>query len=194
MHRSKFAVSVIFAVSMSPDTVWAGDNELYDDPPPEDAVFVRWIEEETAPRILGIQMPKNPGDVFFPISAALTDGGRAGSFYTAAVDATGNVHVIREPDRGDRSQVLLTLLNLSGERARLVLSDQNIDVIGTTDINSAGGRTVNPVAATLLVVTSSGAVLGSFDVQLRRGQNITFVARPDGADLIENRFGPNIEG
>jgi hypothetical protein len=86
----------------------------------------------------------------------------------------------------------LTLLNLSDDQARLVLSDQNIDVIGTTDINTAGGRTVNPVAATLSVVTSSGAVLGSFDVQLRRGQNITFVARPDGAELIENRFGPNI--
>jgi hypothetical protein len=137
-------------------------------------------------------MPQEPDDVYYPVSAALTDGGFAGSFYTAAVDATGNFHVIREPDREDRSKVFLTLLNLSDDQARLVLSDQNIDVIGTTDINTAGGRTVNPVAATLSVVTSSGAVLGSFDVQLRRGQNITFVARPDGAELIENRFGPNI--
>ena len=194
MHQLIIAALLTFAVSVLPSTVTAADNELYDDPPPEDAVFVRWIEEETAPSVLGIQMPKNPGDVFFPISAALTDGGRAGSFYTAAVDATGDVLVIREPDRGDRSKVLLTLLNLSDDPARLVLSDQNIDVIGTTDINSAGGRTVNPVTATLSVVTVSGAVLGSFDVQLRRGQNITFVARPDEADLIENRFGPNIGG
>lgn len=194
MHRSKLAPLFVLAVSTLPGPVWAADNELYDDPPPKDAAFVRWIEAETPPEILGILMPEEPGDFYYPISAALTDGGRAGSFYTAAVDATGNVHVIREPDRGDRSKVLLTLLNLSDDHARLVLADQNIDVIGTTDINSAGGRTVNPVAATLLVVTSSGAVLGSFDVQLRRGQNITFVARPDGADLIEDRFGPNIGG
>ncbi|SMP11866.1 alginate O-acetyltransferase AlgF [Shimia sagamensis] len=194
MHRSRIAAFLIFAVSIPPSSVWAADNELYDAPPPEDAVFVRWIEEETAPRVLGIRMPEEPGDVFYPVSAALTDGGLVGSFYTAAVDAKGNVHVIREPDRGDRSKVLLTLLNLTDEHARLVLSDQNIDVIGTTDINSAGSRTVNPVAATLSVVTSSGAVLGRFDVQLRRGQTITFVARPDGADLIENRFGPNIGG
>ncbi|MFY0661531.1 MAG: alginate O-acetyltransferase AlgF [Shimia sp.] len=192
MHRSKFSAIVIFAVSLLPGPIWAADNELYDAPPPEDAVFVRWIEEETAPGILGIQIPEEPGYVYFSVSAALTDGGHVGSFYTAAVDATGNVHIIREPDRGDRSKVLLTLLNLSDSHARLVLAEQNIDVIGNTDVNSAGGRTVNPVAAKLSVITSSGAVLGSFDIQLRRGQNLTFVARPDGADLIENRFGPNI--
>ncbi|MGR3634752.1 MAG: alginate O-acetyltransferase AlgF [Shimia sp.] len=194
MHRSNLAQLFVVAVSTLPSPVWAADNELYDDPPPEDAAFVRWIEAETPPEILGILMPEEPGDVYYPVSAALTDGGRAGSFYTAAVDATGNVHVIREPDREDRSKVLLTLLNLSDQHTRLVLSDQNIDVVGDTDTNSAGGRTVNPVAATLSVVTSTGAVLGRFDVQLRRGQNVTFVARPDGADLIENRFGPNIGG
>ena len=83
---------------------------------------------------------------------------------------------------------------LAKDGARLVLTDQNVEVIGTTNVNSAGGRTVNPVAVTLSVVTSSGAVLGDFDVQLRRGQNVTFVARPDGAVVLENRFGPNIEG
>ncbi len=194
MHRSKLAPLFVLAVSTLPGPVRAADNELYDDPPPEDAVFIRWIEEAPAPDLFGTSLPMETSDVFHPVSAALTTGTQVGSFYTAAVDATGHLAVIREPDREDRSKVLLTLLNLSDDHARLVLSDQNIDVIGATDINSAGGRTVNPVTATLSVVTSSGAVLGSFDVQLRRGQNITFVARPDGADLIENRFGPNIGG
>lgn len=194
MHRSKIAPFFVFVVSMLPSIGLAADNELYDDPPPADAVFVRWIGEATAPAILGIQMPEEAGDLYYPVSAALTDGGHSGSFYTAAIDATGDVQVIREPDREDRSKVLLTLLNLSGDGARLVLTDQNVEVIGTTNVNSAGGRTVNPVAVTLSVVTSSGAVLGDFDVQLRRGQNVTFVARPDGAVVLENRFGPNIEG
>lgn len=194
MHRSNFAPLFVLAVSILPGPAWAADNELYDDPPPEDAVFVRWIEEAPAPELFGISLPTETSDVFHPVSAALTTGAQEGSFYTAAVDATGHVAVVQEPDRGDRSKVLLTLLNLSDDQARLVLSDQNIDVIGTTGINAAGGRTVNPVAATLSVVTSSGSVLGVFDVQLRRGQNLTFVARHDGAYLIENRFGPNIGG
>lgn len=194
MHRSNFAPLFVLAVSTLPGPVWAADNELYDDPPPKDAAFVRWIEAETPPEILGILMPEEPGDAYYPVSAALTDGARAGAFYTAAADATGNVYVIREPDRVDRSKVHLTLINLSGDHARLVLVEQNIDVIGNTDVNSASGRTVNPVAVSLSVMTASGAVLGVFDLQLRRGQNITFVARPDGADLIENRFGPNIGG
>lgn len=194
MHRSSFVPLFVLAVSTLPGPLWPADNELYDDPPPDDAVFVRWIEEAPAPELFGISLPIETSGVFHPVSAALATGTQEGSFYTAAVDATGHLAVIREPDREDRSKVLLTLLNLSDEPARLFLSDQNIDVIGTTDINNAGGRTVNPVAVTLSVVTSSGAVLGDFDVQLRRGQNVTFVARPDGAVVIENRFGPNIEG
>lgn len=194
MDRSKF-VPVFALVSLVLSTPgWTADNELYDDPPPEDAAFVRWLGESAAPEILGVSMPDIQSGMFHPVSAALTDGAQAGSFYTAAVDSKGHVAVIQEPNRADRSKVLLTLLNISDSPVRLVLLDHNTEVIGNTAVNDASGRSVNPVSATLAVVSASGAELGIFEVQLRRGQNLTFVARPESADLIENRFGPNIEG
>lgn len=172
----------------------AADNELYDEPPPDDAAFLRWIEAGQAPDVLGVSALGTEGDLFHPVSAANTAGAAAGVFYTAARDASGDVVVIEEPSRNDRSKVLLTLLNLAGEPVRLVLVEQDVEVVGATDVNAAGGRSVNPVSVSLSVMTASGDALGTFDVQLRRGQNVTFVARPDGAELIENRFGPNLEG
>ncbi|GAA6179955.1 MULTISPECIES: alginate O-acetyltransferase AlgF [unclassified Shimia] len=172
----------------------AADNELYDTPPPDDAAFIRWIEDDVAPEILGVRSLGKEGDVFHPVSAALSDGARAGAYYTAAVDASGHVVLIEEPARSDKSKVLVTLVNLSDASVRLVLTEQNVDVIGTTEKNQSGGRAVNPAAATLSVVAGQGDVLGTFDVQLRRGQNVTFVARPEQVELIENRFGSNLEG
>ena len=184
------AFSILFAVSAA----HAADNELYDAPPADDAAFMRWIENDTAPEIFGVSGLGNLGDVFHPVSAALTDGAVAGVFYTVARRTDGKIVVIEEPPRADRTKVLLTLLNLTDEPVRLVLLENGIDVIEPTEINDAGARAVNPVSASLAVVTASGAQLGSFDVQLRRGQNVTFVARPEGTQLIENSFGPNIEG
>ena len=194
MDRSKLAPPIAALILALPTAGGAADNELYDDPPPKDAVFVRWIEDKSAPKILGISMPSDHGDAFHPVSAAQTENATRGAFYTAAIDASGHLAIIEEPARRDKTKVLLTLLNLSSKPAHLVLTDQNVEVIDSVAVNEAGARAVNPVSATLSVVSSTGAVLGIFDVQLRRGQNITFVARPDGAALIENQFGPNIEG
>lgn len=106
----------------------------------------------------------------------------------------GDLVVIEEPDRLDPTKVHLTLLNLTGAPVRLVLIEQSVNVISSVSPNEAGARAVNPVAVTLTVITDEDDVLGEFDVRLRRGQNITFIARPSGARLIENRFGSNIGG
>ncbi|MDD9715258.1 alginate O-acetyltransferase AlgF [Dinoroseobacter sp. PD6] len=185
------ALTVLLAAAGS---VWAGDNTLYDAPPPDDAAFLRWIEPAAAPVVLGVPDLGQEGDAFHPVSAARTDGARAGVFYTAAMGANGEVVLIEEPARADRTKVLLTLVNLSEDTVRLVLPDQEVAVVGDTSINSAAARAVNPVAVTLEVETADGRSLGAFEVSLRRGQNLTFVARPDGADLIENRFGATLGG
>ncbi|MEL7344530.1 MAG: alginate O-acetyltransferase AlgF [Pseudomonadota bacterium] len=194
MSVHKFTSIAALGIFMIAGAARSADNELYNAPPPEDAAFLRWIEPGQAPNVFGLATLGAEGDVFHPVSAALTDGAEAGSYYTAARNSSGEVVVIQEPARADRSKVLLTLLNLTGAPVRLVLLEQNVDVIGATDADDAGARAVNPVAATLCVMTADDKALGTFDVQLRRGQNMTFVARPDGAVLIENRFGPNLEG
>lgn len=193
MKHRKFAPIAIAIFALHSSAGWAADNELYDDPPPEDAAFIRWIEKGSAPPIFGVSAARAEGDVFHPVSVALTKGAREGRFYTAAFDAEGRVAILEEPARRDRSKVLLTLLNFSGDPVRLVLSEQDVAVIDNTAVNAAEGRLVNAVSTSLSVVSQSGVVLGSFEVQLRRGQNITFVARPGRAEVIENRFGSNIE-
>ncbi|MEM1078158.1 MAG: alginate O-acetyltransferase AlgF [Pseudomonadota bacterium] len=178
------------AILTSAAPALAADNTLYDAPPPEDAAFLRWIEPGPAPEIYGIAALGAEGDVFHPVSAAATQGARAGVFYTAARDATGALVVIEEPARPDRTKVQLTLVNLSGVPARLEVVGQDMVVVDDTATEAAAARAVNPVAVALSVVTASGEALGQFEVSLRRGQNLTFVARADRAELIANRFGP----
>lgn len=172
----------------------AADNELYAAPPPADAAFLRWIEAGPAPKVLGVTSLGQDSDAFHPVSAARTNGAQAGSFYTAAQDASGEVVVIKEPTRTDRSKVYLTLINLADTPVQLSVDEKPIVVVGRTDVNLAQSRAVNPVAIRLRIETMAGKPLGRFDMRLRRGQNITFIARPDGATLIENRFGANIGG
>ena len=170
----------------------AADNTLYDAPPPEDAAFLRWIEPGLAPEIYGIAALGAEGDVFHPVSAAATEGAQAGVYYTAARDAEGTLVVIEEPARPDRTKVQLTLVNLAEAPVRLEVAGQDMVVVGETATGTAAARAVNPVAVALTVVTADGAALGQFEVSLRRGQNLTFVARAEGAELIANRFGPTL--
>lgn len=171
---------------------FAADNTLYDAPPPEDAAFLRWIEPGPAPEIYGIAALGAEGDAFHPVSAAATRGAQPGAYYTAARDAAGAVVVIEEPARPDRSKVQLTLVNLADAPVRLEVAGLAMVVVAETQTGTAAARAVNPVTVTLAVVTADGAALGRFDVSLRRGQNMTFVARPDGAQMIANRFGPTL--
>ena len=188
---TKASVAAI-ALMLTGQSAWSADNELYAAPPPEDAAFLRWIGEEDAPDVMGIASLGQSGAVFHPVSAALTDGAEAGAYYTAARNAAGEIVIIEEPQRGNRSKILVTLLNLTDAPVRLVMEEQDIEVIGATAADAAGGREVNPVPASVAVVSDAGA-LGRFDLKLRRGQNVTFVAHADGATLIENSFGENLD-
>lgn len=194
MFTPKTISIAAIATALTANVVLAADNQLYDAPPPDDAAFLRWIEADVAPEVLGVSTLGADDDAFRPVSATETTGATIGAFYTAARAANGDVVVIEEPARADRAKVLITLINLTDAPVRLVLQDKGIDVIAATDVNAAGARAVNPVSVTLTVISGTDTVLGTFDAQLRRGQNVTFVARPDGAELIENRFGPNLEG
>ncbi len=188
---SKF--SVAFASLIAASNAWAADNELYDAPPPEDAAFIRWIGDAQSSSAFGVPAQDVVDATFHPVSAEQTDGARAGAFYTVAIDAAGQPITIEEPDREDRSKVYLILLNLASAPASLIVSGTDMTVVDFSDAGTADARPVNPVSADLEVVSADGTSLGVFSVALRRGQNLTFVARDVGAELIENQFGPNIE-
>lgn len=193
MKKRQFpALGLVTLVVIVGASARAADNELYDTPPPDDAAFIRWLEPGPNQAAFGVLPIQHNGHAYHPVSAAQTTGAISGQFYTSATDAHGAQVVIAEPERPDRSKVHLILLNLSASVVRLALADSDVEVISKTSANEASARAVNPVSATLNVEDGNGQILGVFDVNLRRGQNLTFVVRPEGAELLENHFGPNI--
>lgn len=195
MKFSRFTASAIYALThIGFGSALAADNELYDAPPPADAAFVRWVGLGNQHPVFGVAPVEHIMDAYRPVSASATNGAQPGGFYTVAKSSDGQIMVIKEPDRRDKSKVQLLLLNLGEAPAQLVVTDQDMVVIGDTVTGRAGSQMVNPVAASLTVRANDGRELGTFDVSLRRGQNLTFVAYNETVRLIENSYGPNLGG
>ncbi|MEN0002232.1 MAG: hypothetical protein AAF940_15240, partial [Pseudomonadota bacterium] len=172
----------------------AADNELYDTPPPDDAAFVRWVGLGNQHPVFGVAPATHIADVYRPVSAAATTGAQPGAFYTATKNADGKLVIIEEPTREDTSKVHLLLLNAGDMPVQLVVAGQDMMVIDETPPGAAQSRAVNPVSTSLTVKSGDGRELGTFDLALRRGQNLTFIVHEDTARLIENAFGPNLGG
>lgn len=60
------------ATALTAGALFAGDNELYDAPPPDDAAFLRWIDAGAAPEILGVTAL---GAELIRVAAALAPNG-----------------------------------------------------------------------------------------------------------------------
>ena len=100
-------------------------------------------------------------------------------------------HTIPEGPRASASKVSLYLINATDQALELKLADGSVTVIGGVEPMSSGVRAVNPVAISFGVFQrGEDAPVATFDVSLRRGQNLTFLADQSGVRLIENRFGP----
>ncbi|KNG93093.1 alginate O-acetyltransferase AlgF [Pseudaestuariivita atlantica] len=173
--------------------VFADDAALYDAPAPEDAVFVRVLEEFDAPAsdaaFMGapLQLGEDQRDVYVAISAGALEGAVAGSYYSLA-DAG---QVIEEPQRETAAKVHLILVNAGDAPVRLIVPGRGMEVVAAQAPGASASRAVNPVSATLAVErVTDNAILGTFDVNLARGQNVTFVAGDDAARLVPNSFGP----
>ncbi|KMW56568.1 Alginate o-acetyltransferase AlgF [Candidatus Rhodobacter oscarellae] len=171
----------------------AQDGTLYKEPPPPDAAFLRWVDPSPAPIVLGLAGIDSEGAAYRAISASEIVGLSEGHFYTAGRAADGEVVIIEEPARLDRSKVYVTVVNLSQSARQLELARDGRRVIGATQTNSAKTRAVNPVTVALNVVGGAGSNAGTFQITLGRGQNVTFVARPDGVVMLQDRFGSNLE-
>jgi hypothetical protein len=83
------------------------------------------------------------------------------------------------------------LINTTQQPLELRLADNSATVIEAVPSGESGQRGVNPVSVSLGVFAQGADnPLGAFDVQLQRGQNLSFVATEQGIELIENSFGP----
>lgn len=193
VEKSKTAIAIALALTAS--TAW-GDDALYDEAAPADAVFVRVLSEhsdtEKPVSFAGFELPATADrrDTYFAISAANLNGLDAGAYYSVAAGETGAV-TIEEPNRETAAKVHLIMLNTGTEAVRLIVPGKDMEVLAALKPGQASSRAVNPIAVNLAVERiSDGTILGEFDVRLARGRNLTFVAGSSSARMIENTFGP----
>lgn len=169
----------------------AAESALYAVAPPQDAAFVRWLDTPASHDAFGFVFDaasEKPTDFrFFP--ATDIDGAEVGGFFSVIEGADGSPVTIQEPGRSDPTKVHIVFVNATDAAARVVVAGKDAVVIGETAANAAGIRGVNPVKATLAVESADGAELGQVDLTLRRGQDVTIVARESGVVLVEDGFG-----
>lgn len=186
-----YAVAIL---GLSATTGMATDASLYVEAPPADASFIRFagFGADKSAEFAGRTFVLNADErlAYTPVSAAALEGVAPGSYVTV-VKASGAQHAIDEGPRGEASKVSLYLVNATDQALELRLADGSVTVIGDVSPMSSGLRAVNPVAISFGVFQrGDDAPLATFDVSLRRGQNLTFLADPSGVRLVENRFGP----
>jgi hypothetical protein len=189
--RVGLLLAVAASLLSSPVQAQDTDQALYGPGLPEDAVFLRWLDgDQTRDHAaFGATFPADGSDpdAFQAISAALLEGAAAGAVYSMIPDGSGSFAIIAEPQRTDRAKANLTLLNADDAPVKLTVAGKSTEVIGATQPMTAGARAVNPVAASLSVEDAgTGAVLGSFDMRLRRGRDLTFLVEDGAVRLIED--------
>lgn len=187
MLKALLCAACLTGAAFSLAQVAKADNlALYGTAIPEDAVFIRWLDAPAAAQAFGAQFDAGLADstAFVPVSGALLQGVTPGAFYSVTAEG-----IVQEPARDNPAKVYLILLNADSAPARLVVAGQNAEVIGETGTGTAQSRGVNPVAAQLAVM-SGQTVLGSFDLTLRRGQDVTFYVRNGAVFVIETSFAP----
>ena len=171
------------------------DTGLYPEAAPADASFLRFIGFERGEAIQfagkSFDIPKTEGAPYVPVSAALLQGIQPGAFLTVVKDSTGQLRTIQEGAVRDPGKVHLFLINTTPQNLNLRVAGSETVVIQGISAMQSGTRAVNPVSIGLSVVAEGVSdPLQTFQVDLQRGQNLSFLATPTGVQLIEHRFGP----
>lgn len=187
-----YAVAILGALNST--TANATDASLYAEAPPDDASFVRFVGfgSNDEMKFGGKSFSPNAGEklAYTPVSTAALTGVKPGSYVTVIRSKDGAHHTIPEGPRADVAKVSLYLVNATDQALDLRLADGSVTIINDVAPMASGLRAVNPVAISFGVFQEGDdAPLATFDVSLRRGQNITFLADHKGVRLVENRFG-----
>ncbi|MEO1750029.1 MAG: hypothetical protein AAFR27_15705 [Pseudomonadota bacterium] len=177
----------------------ADESVLYDQAPPKDAVFVRLLDENSTTRDFefnghSLTLPAGTETAYAAISAQTLGLVDAGTFHSLLVDENGGFVAIEEPNERPNAKVHLLLINADDAPVRLIVPESEIEVVGKTAGMGIGSRAVNPIRTPLAAQRiDNGELIGTFDLSLSRGQNITFLVQNGQVTKIENRFGPVIE-
>jgi hypothetical protein len=173
--------------------VLAADTSLYAEAAPSDASFVRFIgfDDQDHATFAGFDfsLKGDKAAKYIPVSASLLQDTAPGRFISVLRAADGALQTIPEAPRTRRSKVALFLVNGTEMELELRLADGSVAVIEDVEPATAGQREVNPVSIALGVFErGSTTPLARFDVTMKRGQNLSFIADHAGIRLIENQF------
>ena len=187
------AMIAVLGLSMMPFATFASDNSLYAEAAPDDASFLRFVGFADAPQasFAGKTFTLNADDrdAYIPVSSAKLTGVTPGSYLTIIRQPSGSATAIAEAPRPNRSKIALVLVNATDQPLDLRLADGSVAVLDNVAPMSSDLRPVNPVQLALGVFAEDGTTpLATFDVAMKRGQNLTFLADADGIRLIEHRF------
>lgn len=190
--KTTFLMSCVAGILMSAPA-FAADTSLYPEAAPVDASFVRFVgfDGQDTATFAGksFSLPAEEEFAYVPVSSALLEDTPAGSFVTVVHTPDGTMQTITEAGRTQNAKVFLILVNATDKELELRLADGSVAVIEGVASMEANQRGVNPVAIELGVFAKDDPTpLATFDVALRRGQNLSFIAEPNGVRLVENSF------
>lgn len=194
LASSRFALIAILGALSLPTSSAADDTDLYPQALPSDAAFIRTFTHQTPSEFDGVRLEDFDAETcrdYCAVSAALLPSTEPNTFFSLFTGTDGALHVLQEPNRGPASKVNLIVINADTSPVRLLVPGKNISVVDRIEPDASGSRAVNPVSTKLAVVTAlDSKVLGSFDLSLSRGQDITFFVRDGQVTLIKNAYGP----
>lgn len=175
------------------ENVNANDASLYAETPPDDASFVRFIGFADTTNVefggKAFDLAGVDQNAYVPVSASHLEAISAGSYFSVLRDQS-QIIPIEEGPRDTRSKVHLFLVNGTDAALDLRLSDNSATVIDAVGSGQSGQRAVNPVSVSFGVFPDGGDTpLAEFEVSLKRGQNLSFVADARGVHLIDNIYG-----
>ena len=195
MRLSLLNTICLVAASLSAPAWANNDTALYAEAAPADASFVRFLGygNEDSVQFDGktFELSADTETTYIAVSAAHLAETAPGSYVTVARRKDGSEVIVHEASRDDAARVYLFLVNASDMALDLRLADGSTPIIQNVEQAQSGVRAVNPVAVSLGVFAHGhDQAIATFDLSLRRGQNVSFVADDTGVRLIENRFGP----
>jgi hypothetical protein len=193
-HFSLFTALCAAALSTCTPAL-ASDTSLYAEALPADASFVRFVgfDGQDSADFAGFtfDLIREDADKYIPVSASYLSNIGSGSFISILRAHNGSIRAIHETSRTRKSKVALLLVNGTDTPLELRLADGSVAVIEDVEPATSALREVNPVAITLGVfAVDQKTPLATFDVALRRGQNLSFLADENGVRMIENQFAP----
>lgn len=182
--RMLFVAALAAAMPVTSGQLSAQDASLYDDPPPDDAAYLRFFGFPEATTIdafgLSFSADRLNSGRYNILHGDAVEGVTRGQIMTVVPDTEGAVVILQEPPRS-RRKVMLQLVNLTeGGPISLKTVDGSVEIISPSDMRNIGSREVNPIQVSVAVFGQNGAIGEPVDLTLRINQHLTFVVSKDG--------------